>query len=92
MIIDISDPRVRKIAYPKALFISFSDNGTPYDFDNKVFIDAKKALEAYRKFKKISKYKLMIWKVWGIPVNYHHGYTWMDRKIGETQKIGYELI
>ena len=65
--------------YKKALFISFSDNGTPYDFDNKVFIDAKEALIAYRKFKKISKYKLMIWKVWAVPCSFHHGFTWIDR-------------
>jgi hypothetical protein len=47
----------------KALFISFSDNSTPYDFHKKVFTDAKEALSAYRKFKKVTKYKLMIWKV-----------------------------
>ena len=67
----------------KALFISFSDNGTPYDFDQKVFVDAKEALAAYRRFKKITKYKLMIWKAWAIPVKFDHGYTWRLRKVNE---------
>jgi hypothetical protein len=50
----------------KALFISFSDNNTPYDYDNKVFLNAKEALIFYRKVKAITKYKLIICKVTAI--------------------------
>jgi len=48
----------------KALWIGFADSGGPHDFDKKVFMDAREALAAYRKFKKITKYKLQISKVW----------------------------
>lgn len=65
----------------KGLWISFSDNGTPYDYDNKVFVSGKEALEAYRKFKKITKYKIIFSKCWAIPVFYHHGFTWRKREL-----------
>lgn len=65
----------------KGLWISFADNGTPYDYDKKVFTDAKEALESYRKFKKITKYKIMFCKCWAIPCGFHHGYTWRQREI-----------
>lgn len=61
----------------KGLWISFSDNGTPYDYDNKVFTNAKEALIAYRKFKKISKYKIQFSKCWAF---YQLGrLTWLQR-------------
>jgi hypothetical protein len=67
----------------KALWISFADNGTPHDFDNKVFMDAREALAAYRKFKKITKYKLQISKVWAF---YQLGrLTWLPMSKIETQ-------
>jgi hypothetical protein len=59
----------------KALWIGFADNGGPHDFDKKVFMDAREALAAYRKFKKITKYKLQISKVWAF---YQSGrLTWL---------------
>jgi hypothetical protein len=67
----------------KALWISFADNGTPYDFDKKVFMDAREALAAYRKFKKITKYKLQISKVWAF---YQLGrLTWLPMSEIKTQ-------
>lgn len=57
----------------KGLFISFSANNTPFDFDNKVFVDAKEALQAYRKFKPFG---VFFSKCWAEPVGYHHGWTW----------------
>jgi len=54
----------------KGLWITFSDSGTPYDFDKKIFTDPKEALESYRKFKKITKYKIQFCKCW---VYYHGG-------------------
>jgi hypothetical protein len=67
----------------KALWISFADNGTPYDFDKKVFMNAREALAAYRKFKKITKYKLQISKVWAF---YQFGrLTWLPMSKIETQ-------
>ena len=63
----------------KALFISFPDHGTDHDLDNKIFTNAHEALEVYRRFKKITKYKVMVMKAWAIPCKYHQGFTWQPR-------------
>jgi hypothetical protein len=60
-------------SYPKllgkALFITFADNGTPYDYHNKIFLDAREALIFYRKVKAITKYKLLIQKITAYELN-----------------------
>ncbi len=65
----------------KALWISFSDNGTPYDFHNKVFTCAEEAIEAYRKFKKITKYKVQFSKAWAFYQN--ERLTWQPRGLND---------
>lgn len=53
----------------KGLWISLSDSDTPYTYHKKVFTDAREALEAYRKFKKVSKYPIMVKKCWAFYQN-----------------------